>query len=920
MKLKVGISLRMVLLIALTAFLIFYATISIIGINYTHTAYEEAITRNTNKVHQLSSTIQSGFEADFNKIRSYARLIEGSNNLPAEKQRDIFDQVLVDILGTNELYTSVWDSRELRFTDKNWTLPYGRVTHNYYRQKTGFGLTRDSMNMDGDTPGSLYLDYKTTPREAITNPYWYSYTKRKADEVLESSLIVPIMLNDNFAGLVGIDFKLANLQRVMDSLRDEKNQNIIIFSNNGDIITHNNWKLIGKNIEAVDSLLCQKFALPEKIQSGKTYNFTLKNQHGVDSVYYSLESFHIANTETPWAVLIAMPLKNLSVEIQKTISFAKSIGIFGLILLSLVVLIFSKTIVSPLQRTARILKQLTLGKVNDTTSLELKGNDEIGRMAESTNSLTKRLQKVANFAQAVGANDFHMEFQPAGDKDKLGLSVIEMRNSLQHAQEEEQIRQKEKEQLNWASEGVNLFNRILRVDNQSLEQLTYDIIQTLTDYLDAQMGGIYLQTENNSAQYELISTVGFSAEKQKQKFVNPNEGEVGRCILEKETIFMNDIPEGFHPIGSGIGRAVPRSMLLVPLIHNEQPVGVLEIESFRNFERFQIDFVERLAETIASTISTVRVNVRTAVLLDRSQKQAEELEQQEEEMRQNMEEMQATQEEAQKHETELQMLIDGFNQILLIAEYDNRQRLTSINENYAKIYKAQRSQMIGKPHKADRFMDETEQEKHKQFWNRLLKGETIEAEDYIKSGKDDFWILEKYVPVKNQMGHVTKVLAIGFEITEQKKLDSKIKQIQEGNYQPSQKERKLQKSNQPQVDLNRKLEVIDLTYLKMVYKKDPQKIYNILKLYYDTLPSQVHELKTFNDQRDYKKLKSKINSLKTKMSYLGLKKIYEDLRGIELLLNENKNLNKVSELLEKTIQDWSKAGKELADFLNIPNN
>ena len=105
----------------------------------------------------------------------------------------------------------------------------------------------------------------------------------------------------------------------------------------------------------------------------------------------------------------------------------------------------------------------------------------------------------------------------------------------------------------------------------------------------------------------------------------------------------------------------------------------------------------------------------------------------------------------------------------------------------------------------------------------------------------------------------------------------------------------------------------------MVYKKDSQKIYNILKLYYETLPSQLEEIFQLAKARDYVKLKSKINSLKTKMSYLGLKQIYDNLRNIEKLLAEQKNLNEITGMLKSISKYWSLAYSELKKVLRVPN-
>ncbi len=337
--------------------------------------------------------------------------------------------------------------------------------------------------------------------------------------------------------------------------------------------------------------------------------------------------------------------------------FGRFIVVAGIILILFSIIsavLTTRTLTRPINEIKNVLLRMAKGIMPKKRIEE--GRDEIGQMSIALNQLVGSLKDVTNFADEIGKGNFKTDFKPLSEEDDLGNSLIRMRDELQNAAEEEEKRRKEDAQRNWATQGQAKFAEILRQNNDNTEELSYNIISNLVKYLDANQGGVFLinNSEKSDVHIELSACYAYDRRKYMHKRLEMNEGLIGRCILEKASIYMTDIPNDYIRITSGLGGDNPRSLLLVPLILNDEIFGVIEIASFKQIETYQIEFVERIAESIASTIATVRTNIQTTLLLEQSQQQAEEMSAQEEEMRQNMEELRATQEQSARREKELQ--------------------------------------------------------------------------------------------------------------------------------------------------------------------------------------------------------------------------------------------------------------------------
>jgi len=421
-----------------------------------------------------------------------------------------------------------------------------------------------------------------------------------------------------------------------------------------------------------------------KDANGKMFvtNLATAAKNGGDFVYYHFEKPGKGITEkisyaemingTDYWIGTGAYLDNLKAvtdDINNTIisnssSIINSIIIFLLVLLIIVIAISlntKKSIIKPINKIIEDTDNIALGKLNEVYHDK---EDEIKLITDSLNNMMNNLKKTVEFAKNIGDNNFDVDFEKVSDHDVLGESLINMRNSLKEAKMAELERANEERKRNWAINGISNIAEILRNNQHNIDALTDSVLSEIISYTNMNQGGIFLMSDKSSDLLELSSSYAFDRKKFIHKTIELGEGLVGTCAIEKQTIYMTSIPDDYINITSGLGGANPRSLIIIPMLADDKLLGVIELASFNELEKYQIDFLEKVAQDIAATISSAQITIRTAHLLKQSKTQAEELASQEEEMRQNMEELQATNEEWQRKEKELYNKIEQLEQQL----------------------------------------------------------------------------------------------------------------------------------------------------------------------------------------------------------------------------------------------------------------
>lgn len=263
------------------------------------------------------------------------------------------------------------------------------------------------------------------------------------------------------------------------------------------------------------------------------------------------------------------------------------------------------------------------------------------------------------------------ERQLKHDKEILQQELEKGKNEVEKTKNEVEktrlaLEEKEKQERvqKWHNEGLAKFSEILTREKSDLGKLTQNIINNMVEFVGVQQGGIFLADEKSGGeiQLELTASYAFNDEMLSKQTILPGEGQVGACYSNKKILQIDDLPDSYIKLSSGLGESVLPYLLLMPIMYDEQVVGVLELASFEKLEQYKVDFLQKVNESIVSIVSNLKAQKIIEEMLEKSKLQAEELMGQEEEMRQNMEEMLATQEEASRREKELNSEIEKYKQ------------------------------------------------------------------------------------------------------------------------------------------------------------------------------------------------------------------------------------------------------------------
>ena len=297
----------------------------------------------------------------------------------------------------------------------------------------------------------------------------------------------------------------------------------------------------------------------------------------------------------------------------------------------------------PLYRIRNLVVQLTRGKM---PSFKASGaSDEIGDLEKHLEKYVENLHSVTAFTRSMASGDFSGKYEKLSNDDEIGEALLSLKASLMRSQQESELRRRDEEHRTWNAQGLAKFSKLFREVEDDLHDLSMELMKELVGYTEADVGALFITTDagDDLSELELTGSYAFDREKYVQRSFRFGEGLVGRAAMEKEQVYITDLPPEYIKIRSGLGEDVPSSILLVPVMLDNNVLGVIELASLGEIPSYQIDFIRQLADALATTLAKVKANLQSRKLFEQTKKQAEALSSQEKVFRQNLEKLEKAQ-------------------------------------------------------------------------------------------------------------------------------------------------------------------------------------------------------------------------------------------------------------------------------------
>ncbi|HEX6990844.1 MAG TPA: response regulator [Gemmatimonadales bacterium] len=288
-------------------------------------------------------------------------------------------------------------------------------------------------------------------------------------------------------------------------------------------------------------------------------------------------------------------------------------------------------------------------------------------------NLTTQVRAIAEVATAVTKGDLtrSITVEAQGEVAQLKDNINEMIRNLRDTT------RKNTEQ-DWLKTNLAKFSRMLQ-GQRDLTAVSELILSDLAPLVAAHHGVFYLvEGSAGEPRLELLASYANEGRQDSPRSFRLGEGLVGQCAVDRRMLMISEVPGDYIRINSGLGAAVPRNIVVIPVLFEGSVKAVLELGTFEPVDEIRLNFLEQLAESIGIVLNTIIANMRTEELLKQSQALTESLQSQREALTETNQRLEQQTRSLQQSEELLKKQQDELQQTNL--ELEDKARLLSMQK------------------------------------------------------------------------------------------------------------------------------------------------------------------------------------------------------------------------------------------------
>ncbi|MGE0148757.1 MAG: HAMP domain-containing protein [Parvibaculaceae bacterium] len=248
-------------------------------------------------------------------------------------------------------------------------------------------------------------------------------------------------------------------------------------------------------------------------------------------------------------------------------------------------------------------------------------------------NLTTQVRAIAEVATAVTKGDLTRSIQVdargevAELKDNINTMIGNLRLTTERNTEQD-----------WLKTNLASIANMLQ-GQRHLATVGRLLLSELAPLVNAQMGALYQMEETDPPRLKLLAVYADDIGEGHPEYVPVGKGLIGQCASDRRPIIVKKLPADTMPIGSSVFRAVPRNVIVLPVLFENDVKAVIELASLSKFTALQRTFLEQLTASIGIVLNSIGATMQTESLLNQSQQLASELQTQQKELQQTNEQL-----------------------------------------------------------------------------------------------------------------------------------------------------------------------------------------------------------------------------------------------------------------------------------------